>query len=479
MSDFCLNTNFQVGDQIKIVFNIYTNAPSGSGKTVYIVDLFEGQDIESNPGATLYPYSDATGLIGTCNTIDGESHTNDIINQTGHTFSAAKFVADTTRVVGGVTYDDWYLPAANQLTTMYQVRNILDPVILENGGDKLTKTSIIYNHMAYWSSTESTAPGNPNPVFTVSFNPLYAGGALFGRAKQLKFRTRGVRKEEVSPSSNLSVGDFYGGGVIYRIQEVESELPTPTIDADVTIAGQNIFSQNNLANNSIYEIEHTITESNGSSPQICWTYTNNTVAPNPWITTVSIFKGENEIIDVIQPGQKTTLAWNDDAKRWTSRYSFIPEYMSTHKTGIATFLNGDIYIHDDYVNKNYFYGGSYNTTVTYIENVSPSQPKVFQTHAVEGNTKPNYTTLETVDNWVMNSDLVRDDYISREGTFYTELFGDVNDPNVGDNASYGDKLRRGTKLRGQYIKVGMTFTDNELEVKHSNIGYITSKGHTT
>ena len=79
----------------------------------------------------------------------------------------------------------------------------------------------------------------------------------------------------------------------------------------------------------------------------------------------------------------------------------------------------------------------------------------------------------------MNSDLIKDDYIRREGTYYSELFGDVNDPNVGLNASHGDKLMKGTKLRGQYIKVFMTFRQEDLEIKHSNIGYITSKGHTT
>ncbi len=34
MSDFSLNTNFQVGDEIKIVVDIQNNAPLGSDKTV-------------------------------------------------------------------------------------------------------------------------------------------------------------------------------------------------------------------------------------------------------------------------------------------------------------------------------------------------------------------------------------------------------------------------------------------------------------
>ena len=53
MSDFSLNTNFQVGDEIKIVFDIQNNAPLCSDKTVYIVDLQEMQDIESNPNGEL------------------------------------------------------------------------------------------------------------------------------------------------------------------------------------------------------------------------------------------------------------------------------------------------------------------------------------------------------------------------------------------------------------------------------------------
>jgi len=38
---------------------------------------------------------------------------------------------------------------------------------------------------------------------------------------------------------------------------------------------------------------------------------------------------------------------------------------------------------------------------------------------------------------------------------------------------------RGTKLRGQYIKVGVTFRESDLNIKHSNIGFNASKGHDT
>jgi len=151
--------------------------------------------------------------------------------------------------------------------------------------------------------------------------------------------------------------------------------------------------------------------------------------------------------------------------------------MTTFKTGIASFLNGDLYIHDDTVNKNYFYGGEYPTYISYIENEFPSQPKVFLSHSIEGNAKPTITTFETVENNKMLSDLESGDYDQKEGTFYSEMYGDYTDPNI--EGSKGDKLLRGTKLRGQYIKVGVTFRESDLKIKHSNIGFIASKGHDT
>tara|TARA_R110002050_G_scaffold261523_4_gene401498 strand:+ start:967 stop:2436 length:1470 start_codon:yes stop_codon:yes gene_type:complete len=480
-SDFCIPTNFNVGDQIKIIWSISNNIPQASGATAYIVDLQEMHPYEDNPEIEFTPWSNVNAHIGGLNTNDGQAHTNAIINQAEHVISAAKLSDDLVRTVSGSTYDDWYLPTLGDVSKLYQLRTILDPVIANEGGSILTKSHTTYNLKAYWASSESVNPTSPNPVFSVSFNPSSGGGASFGRAKTMKFRSRSIRKQVLSASeqSSLSVGSVFGGGVIFRIVEENTTTVTPKVDLTVKISNTTIGTYTNLGNQVGNFIEHTITSNDGSAPNICFLFSNSNTGEYPWITNVEIYKVERETITEIQAGTKTTLAWSDDSKRWVSRYSYIPEYMSTHKTGIVSFVNGDLYIHDDSVNKNYFYGGFFPTMVTYVDNISPSQPKVFVNHAVEGSNKPNYTTLETEDNWAMFSDLVNDDYVRREGTYYSEMFGDTNDPNVGVNASFGDKLRRGTKLRGQYIKVGMIFNDNDLEVKHSNVGFITSKGHTT
>jgi len=485
MSNFSINTDLSVGDEIKIKFDISNNYPTSAPATIYIVDLHEMQDIENNPDYdlnTLPQWSNINEHIGGLDfNWSGKTNTDAIVAQAGHVDSGAKRCKDVTRTVGGVTYNDWYLPSAAQLTTLYQLRNILDPVILNAGGDILTKTQTHYQRKGYWASHESSSTSNKTPVYSVSFNPNSGGGATFGRAKSRRFRTRATREMELPNGVSVAVGQLYGGGIVYKVVEAESGGVTPKVDVDVKIGNglTTIFSQNEKPSGFATEILHTVTSTDGTSPIIKWEFENSNTGAYNWTTNYQVFVKENTATTTIQPGSQATLAWNDDAGRWTSRYSYIPEYMSTFKTGIITFTKGNLYIHDDSNNKNYFYNGKYPTQVTYVENIQPSQPKVFLTHAVEGTSQPNISRFETIENWTMNSDLIKDDYIRREGTYYSELFGDVNDPNVGLNASHGDKLMKGTKLRGQYIKVFMTFRQEDLEIKHSNIGYITSKGHTT
>lgn len=502
MSNFCVNTDFNPGDEIKIVFDIYNAVPNTTDKTVYIVDLQEGSPhtiAEENITNSDYQILESqntkwSNVHGTyvgnawetnenyyagASSSDGAYNTTQIINQTGHVNSAAKVASDISRNVGGVTYNDWYLPTSGDLSIMYNLMDVLDPVIVSNGGSKLKKNhpwAIVKN---YWSSGESTYLQSLNPVQSMSFNPNSGGGAHFLRPKHNLYRVRAVRKQITT--ANVSVGDFFGGGVIFKIEGGGTAI-TPEVDLDITMgyASTNIFSANDLASGySNSGVEVSVTATHGSSPEICFNYTNSNAGNYGWTTNVRIFKKVEEIEEQISVGKRTSLAWSEAAQRWVTRYSFTPEYFSTYKTGFTSFVNGQLFIHDDSNNKNYFYNGKYPTQVCYVENVEPSQPKVFMTHSVEGNAEPTLTKFETIDNWTMNSDLVKGDYVEREGTYYSDMFGDVNDPNVGDNSTYGDKLMKGTKLRGQYLKVFMTFRQEDLEVKHSNVGYITSKGHTT
>lgn len=72
---------------------------------------------------------------------DGMTNTISIINQTGHTTSAAKLCYDYT--AGG--FDDWYLPALWELNECYNSATKINQVLGNINGFKL---------LSYWSSSE-------------------------------------------------------------------------------------------------------------------------------------------------------------------------------------------------------------------------------------------------------------------------------------------------------------------------------------
>ena len=83
-------------------------------------------------------------------TCDGQSNTNAIIGQAGHSASAAQLCTDYSVTVDGVVYDDWYLPAEDELNKLYNNRYEINNV-LEAAGDGVTDDSY------YWASTEADA----------------------------------------------------------------------------------------------------------------------------------------------------------------------------------------------------------------------------------------------------------------------------------------------------------------------------------
>ncbi|MCB0689809.1 MAG: DUF1566 domain-containing protein [Saprospiraceae bacterium] len=80
---------------------------------------------------------------------NGAGNTSAIIQHPNHIFSAASVCAKMA--YGG--YDDWYLPALNELTQLYNSRTIVDQVLTSIGGE-------ILGTNGYWSSTEDNLQAN-------------------------------------------------------------------------------------------------------------------------------------------------------------------------------------------------------------------------------------------------------------------------------------------------------------------------------
>ncbi len=155
--------------------------PPGTGGFVhYIGELFGGGIVVSvwKTGGTEHgliasltdlnvspqAWSNVTsGTTGSQSRVTGLVNTNAILNQNGHTSSAAKLCDDYTS--GG--FSDWYLPAAWELNQCYNAAFILSTVLGETDGCKPDM---------YWSSTESDADSAVYISFGIGMQNAFSKG---------------------------------------------------------------------------------------------------------------------------------------------------------------------------------------------------------------------------------------------------------------------------------------------------------------
>jgi len=84
-----------------------------------------------------------------------------------------------------------------------------------------------------------------------------------------------------------------------------------------------------------------------------------------------------------------TLAFNETLKRWTSFYSYKPEFYGKINRQFVTYKNGKIYKHntEDKSNFNTFYGVRYNSNIEFPFNSDPSSVKTYNAISLESDTK--------------------------------------------------------------------------------------------
>ena len=138
---------------------VINSASGGGGFTHYIGELYGGGIVVSvwkvsgvehgliaslTDLSTLVVWSNVSTLIGTSaqSPTNGQTNTNAIIAQSGHTTSAAKLCDSYTN--GG--YSDWYLPAVWELNQCYNAAFIVNTILGVTNG---------FQFDYYWSSTES------------------------------------------------------------------------------------------------------------------------------------------------------------------------------------------------------------------------------------------------------------------------------------------------------------------------------------
>ena len=135
----------------------------------------------------------------------------------------------------------------------------------------------------------------------------------------------------------------------------------------------------------------------------------------------------------------TTIAFHEPSKRWSSRYSFVPDSMVYIFKDLISFKDGNFYLHNANEERNNFYGDDHSSMIEFVSNASPSDKKVFLAIGLESNDAwacPQITTPSG-----QETNLLATDFDEREGYYYSDILFDVNTPNVENPLIEGDRIR--------------------------------------
>lgn len=137
-----------------------------------------------------------------------------------------------------------------------------------------------------------------------------------------------------------------------------------------------------------------------------------------------------------------TVAFNEYINRWTSFYSFIPEYANYIFNKYMTFKDGVMYEHNTNDIYNLFYGVQYPSKINLIYNASPLLIKTFIGLMEQSNSVWFAPEILTSFN-NQKSNLISTDFSEKEGVLFASLFRDENSPGG---------LLQGDDLKGNWIK---------------------------
>lgn len=121
-----------------------------------------------------------------------------------------------------------------------------------------------------------------------------------------------------------------------------------------------------------------------------------------------------------------TLSYYNYANGWTSRWSYIPDWMTHMNSNFYTFKNGDLYIHNLNQNRNNFYGVPGTSTLSTIFNIEPTTIKKFKNIFIDSNDPWRATMHTNLDEGFADYDY----YDKKEGRWYAYIRRPQGDNNA-------------------------------------------------
>ena len=201
------------------------------------------------------------------------------------------------------------------------------------------------------------------------------------------------------------------------------------------------------------------------------------------VTVTEILRSFYEAYDL----QGGVWCYQPALDKFTSQYSYRPEWMTLVANRLVSFKGGMPYVHDSST-YNTFYGSTYNSVVAFVHNEAGNVTKAYESISIEGNT-PDIQHIRTEVPYVQSSDIrggalnertkLAGEFRVNEGVSYGSILRDRLSPNTTGTAD--EKLYKGDVIRGEVgMFQGVFSTPSTPKLwKFVNIGFIPSRGHNT
>ena len=168
-----------------------------------------------------------------------------------------------------------------------------------------------------------------------------------------------------------------------------------------------------------------------------------------------------------------TIAFHENSNRWTTFYSYFPEWFSRIGTEVAVFLRGELFIND---RDSLFYNrfpdvsstddvimSSFPSHVSVVSNMSPSENKIYQSVSEESSDVWQIDYIETEEGQITrvpeNAFTKGNEFSWQEGSGTKENIHYANIP-MDENSPGG--IINGDRIRGHSILAKFSYFKNSL-----------------
>lgn len=171
--------------------------------------------------------------------------------------------------------------------------------------------------------------------------------------------------------------------------------------------------------------------------------------------------------------RKTGAVWcyGIESNAWYTSMTFMPDVMNCINRRVISFKGSDLYLHDD--ESMQFYNAPFSSIISFPMGVGTYEVKVPQAISIQATFAPDWVHVKNEHPFLQGSDIVSNEFVSREGTHYASFFRDRMTP--GYNTT-NQALLFGDQVRGTFLPIAIKYS-KPFYMTRVVLQYDVSSGH--